>query len=257
MIHIAVLLQPYLDLILQGKKTVECRLTKDARDPFENIEAGERIYFKLSAGRFAAAAIADHVMFESNLTPKRVNELRRDYNDLICGDATYWNWKRTARYCTLIWLKEVTSIDNGPNIRPLQGVAWLTLEEDSAWRRVERGAVQGLLHDGAPATLRAANGSFMIEVTDGNVKNNSLYVTRVADRFPKDAFGGKKKSDAAEPITLMLHDGPTVRTDVVGPRNMLRTRVWGTWFRKHGVRKGDRVVFTPVDERTYFVGLAR
>jgi ASC-1-like (ASCH) protein len=257
MIHVAVLLKPYLDLILQGKKTVECRLTKDARDPFENVEAGERIYFKLSAGPFVATAIVEHVMFESSLTPTRVSEIRRDYNDLICGDATYWTWKRTARYCTLIWLKDVAPIDNGPKIRPLQGVAWLTLEEDPAWRRVEPARVQHLLHDGARAKPQAANGSFMIEVTDGNVKNNSLYVTKVVDRFPKESFGGKNKTDSAKLITLMLHDGPTVQTDVVGPRNMLRTRVWGSWFRKHGVKKGDRVVFTPVDERTYLVGLAR
>ena len=38
---------------------------------------------------------------------------------------------------------------------------------------------------------------------------------------------------------------------------MLRTRVWGTWFRKHGVKRGDCVVFTPIDEGSYFVGLAR
>ena len=54
----------------------------------------------------------------------------------------------------------------------------------------------------------------------------------------------------------MLHDGPTVQTDIVAPRSMLRTRVWGTWFRKHGVKPGDRVVFTPMDEASCFVGLA-
>ena len=257
MIHIAVLLKPYMDLVLQGKKTVECRLTKDARDPFENIEAGERIYFKLSAGPFAATAVAEHVMFESNLTPGRVQEIRRNYNELICGDATYWKWKRDAKYCTLLWLKDVTPIDNGPKIRPLQGVAWLTLEEEPAWRKLEPEAKQPLLHDGLRAKPQAVAGSFTIEVTDGNVKNNSLYITKVADRFPQSAFGGKSKSNSGEPITLMLHDGPTVQTDVVGPRNMLRTRVWGSWFKKHGVKKGDRVVFTPVDERTFFVGLAR
>jgi hypothetical protein len=55
----------------------------------------------------------------------------------------------------------------------------------------------------------------------------------------------------------MLHEGPTVKSDIVAPRNMLRTRVWGAWFRKHGVREGDSVVFTPLDEEHFFVGLAR
>lgn len=253
MIHVAVLLRPYLDLILQGKKTVECRLTKDARDPFENIEAGERIYFKLSAGPYAATAVVEHVLFESNLTVRRVNEIRRDYNDLICGEPAYWNWKRHAKYCTLIWLNDVTPIDNGPQIRPLQGVAWLTMEEETAWRRLEKMPAQ-MQFNGA-AKPQAA--SFHVAITEGNVRNNSLYVTKVAERFPKTAFGGRTKASAGKPITLMLHDGPTVRTDIVGTRNMLRTRVWGSWFRKHGAKRGDRVVFTALDESTYLVGLAR
>src|SRR5688572_27369686 len=106
MIHIAVLLKPYLDLILRGRKTIESRLTHQARDPYERIEPGECIYFKISAGPYGATATAEHVIFEDNLTPKRISEIRRDYNDRICGDAAFWNWKRTSRFATLIWLKD-------------------------------------------------------------------------------------------------------------------------------------------------------
>lgn len=250
MVHVAVLLKPYLDMILSGKKTVECRLTRQARDPFENIEPGERIYFKQSAGPYAATAVAEHVIFENDLTPKRVSEIKRDYNDLICGDAAFWNWKRDSKFCTLVWLRDVQPTDNGPAIRPLQGVAWLTLEEDPAWRRVEPQKVNA-------DKMLFSGGTFSIEVTPGNLRNNSLYVTKVVDRFPRWAVGGKNRNAAAKPMTLILHDGPTVQTDVVGPRNLLRTRVWGKWFRTHGVKQGDRVVFTPVDDATYLVGLAR
>jgi len=248
MIHVAVLLPQYLDMILAGTKTVECRLTKQARDPFERIEPGERIYFKQSAGEFAATAIADHVMFESDLTPKRVKELKRDYNDLIGGEDRFWNWKRDSNYVTLIWLRDVQPIDNGPLIRPLQGVAWLCLEEDLAWRRVSPPARNGQVD-------MAQRESFFIEITAGNLKNNSLYVTGVLDHFPAWTIGGANKSEAARPITLMLHDGPTVKTDIVGPRKLLRTRAWGPWFRKHRAKARDRVVFTPVEKDRFLVGL--
>ncbi len=257
MIHVAVLLKPYHDLILRGQKTVECRLTKDARDPFENVEPGDRIYFKISSGPFAATAIVDHVLFESNLTPRRVNEIRRDYNDQICGEPKFWNWKRDARFCTLIWLKDIAPIDTGPQIRPLQGVAWLTLDEDPAWRKVENRNGSAARPKSSAKLPPTKQSSFAIAVTDGNVRNNSLYVTSVADRFPQTAFGGRTKSLAGKPITLVLRDGPTVQTDIVGPRNMLRSRVWGSWFRKHGVKRGDHVVFTPMDETTFLVGLTR
>ena len=252
MVHIAVLLKPYLDLIIAGRKTIECRLTMQARDPYERIEAGERIYFKQSAGPYGATAVVEHVIFEDRLSPKRVLEIKRDYNEQICGDQAFWNYKRNSGFCTLIWLKDVAPIDTGPQIRPLQGVAWLCLEDDPAWRRVDVPTNQ----KNDSRSLFSA-GSFFVQVTVGNLRNNSLYVTEAIDLFPRWTFGGKSKGDAAKPITLMLHEGPTVRTDIVGPRNMLRTRVWGTWFKAHGVKAGDRVVFTPVDESTYFVGLAR
>jgi len=248
MIHIAVLLPQYLDLILSGEKTVECRLTKQARDPFENVETGERIYFKASAGPYAATAIAEHVLCEQGLTPRRVSEIKRDYNHLIRGEDQFWRWKRDSRYCTLVWLKEVQATTAGPRVRPLQGVAWLCLDEEPAWRRVDSEA------DVKP--LFSSNGAFSIEVTDGNLKNNTLYVTKVLEHFPSWSIGGRSKREAAKQVlTLILHEGPTVQTDIVGTRKLLRTRVWGAWFRRHGVKPRDRVIFTPMDETTYFVGL--
>jgi ASC-1-like (ASCH) protein len=249
MLHVAVLLKPYLDLLLSGKKTIECRLTIQARDPYERIEAGERIYFKQSAGPYGATAVAEHVIFEDALTPRRIGELRRDYNDRICGDDSFWELKRNSNFCTLIWLKEVEAVD--------QGVAWMVLDDETAWRRMGAGRRQLLCAGDGAKPQAAAGQSFLVEITDGNLRNNSLYVSRVADRFPKWCFGGAQKRDAGRPITLILHEGPTVQTDIVAPRHMLRTRVWGRWFQTHGAQRGDHVVFTPVDEATYFVGLAR
>jgi ASC-1-like (ASCH) protein len=246
LVHVAVLLQPYLELILQGKKTVESRLTIQARDPYDNICKGDRIYFKQSSGPYRAAAIADHVLFEDNLTPRRIKEIHREYNHLICGEDSFWHWKRNSKFCTLIWLRDVHPIDVGPAIRPLQGVAWLSLENDPAWRRVDR--ADGQSH---------ANHSFLIEVTSGNLRNNSLYSSKVIDRFPPWSIGGRDKSKAARPITLVFHQGPTVQTDIVGDRKLFRTRAWGKWFDEHSVSPGDHVVFTPVGRSTFWVGLSR
>jgi ASC-1-like (ASCH) protein len=240
MIHVAVLLKPYLDLVLSGRKTIECRLTQQAQAPFEQIEAGERIYFKQSAGPYRATAVADAVLFERDLSPRRVEEVRRDYNECILGDEQFWQLKRNSRFLTLVWLRDVQAVAVGPDIPPLQGRGWAVLPEEPAWRRGES--------DGR---------SFTIEITDGNLRNNSMYVSGVMDRFPKWTIGGANRSEAARPVTLMLHDGPTIETDIVGPRKLLRTRCWGAWFKRHGVKPGDRVVFTPLDEATYFVGLVR
>lgn len=230
----------YLQLVLSGEKTVECRLTMQARAPFDAIEPGERIYFKQSAGPYRGTAIAEEVLFERDLTPKRVRALQRDYNDLIVGDDAYWRLKRDSIFATLIWLKDVLEIDTGPAIRPLQGVAWLTLDGEPAWRRRDDFGC-----------------SFTVPVTDGNIRNNTLYATTVMDRFPADAVGGRTAAEAGRPINLVLHGGKTVRSDLVGPRKSFRTRVWGPWLRDHGARPGDRVVFQPMGRRCWHVGLVR
>jgi len=240
MIHIAVLLKPYLDLVLDGTKTIESRLTRQACDPFEAVEVGETIYFKQSAGPYRAMAIAEHVLFERDLTPERVDQLYLQYNDHICGELRYWKSKRTANFCTLIWLRDVQPTHEGPMIPPLQGRGWCVLDEEPAWRRRDTGEK-----------------SFSISITDGNLRNGTLYVTDVLDRFPSWAHGGNTRRDAATPITLALHDGPTVQTDIVAGRKLLRTRVWRSWFKQHDARAGDEVVFTPLDDSTFLVGLSR
>ena len=56
-VHVAILMRRYLDLVLAGRKTIESRLTRTSRAPYEQIHAGERIYFKVSAGPFMATAV--------------------------------------------------------------------------------------------------------------------------------------------------------------------------------------------------------
>lgn len=252
-------MKPYLDLILSGEKTVECRLTVQDRPPFNCIEPGHRLFFKQSSGPYRATATVEHVICESDLTPRRVGELKRDYNELIRGEDSFWAMKRDSRYATLIWLAEVEATDSGPPIRPLQGLAWVTLDE----RGLAPPAVEAEPRKSGPARRVVSGGSggmmspFAIELTAGNIRNNSLYVSGAMDRLPGWAVGGRTKKEAARPLTLILHDGPTVESDVVGPRKLLRTRVWGKWYARHAARPGDFVVFTPVDETTYFVGMAR
>jgi ASC-1-like (ASCH) protein len=253
MLHIAVLMKPYLEAVLDGRKTVECRLTRQPRPPFECIEPGDRIYFKQSAGPFRATAVADHVICESDLTRTRVREIKRDYNNLILGDDQFWDWKRDSLYCTLIWLRAVEPIEVGPGIRPLQGLAWLVLDH--------REKSPSTTHDGSsarsPRREPAPAGCFEVEITPGNLKNSTLYVGSVLERFPAAVVGGATMKQLGQCMTLILDGGQVVLSDIVGPKRMIRKRVWGEWFRRLEAQPGDRVVFTPAGESTYFVGLAR
>ena len=76
-VHVAILLRPYIKLILSGRKTVESRLTITPRAPFEGIKPGDRIFFKASAGPYMATAVADAVA--------RAAEARRPRTRYVVG----------------------------------------------------------------------------------------------------------------------------------------------------------------------------
>ncbi len=132
MIHVAVLRPRYARLVLSGAKTIESRLAQSRRAPFGAIAAGDRVYFKVSAGPFIARARAAKVMFHEELTPSFVRALKRDHNHAILADPEYWRQKVSARFATLVWLEEVSGVSVGPLFPPLCGRGWLTLPDSAA-----------------------------------------------------------------------------------------------------------------------------
>ncbi|MCK4871258.1 MAG: ASCH domain-containing protein [Phycisphaerales bacterium] len=245
MIHIAILLRPYLDAILTGEKTIESRLTINNRAPFDRIEPGERIYFKVSSGPFLATAVADHVLFVDNLTPGKVNELRRCYNDAILGDPSFWQWKRNARYATLIWLTNPEPIHFGPSLAPQRGVAWVLLPDSADVYP------QCTL---TPEKLDAIS----VTVTGGNLRNNHVYARRIVKQFPDDVLGGRTKDQAGVPITIELPDGPTFKTDVVAHNGLIRSRGhWAPWFKSQDIQPGDRLAFVRRGRRRFAIHVIR
>jgi len=260
MIHVAILLRRYLNEVASGRKSIECRLTRTARAPFEQIEAGERIYFKESSGPFALTAVADHVLFAAKLTPSRVMKMKRVYNHEIRGDDQFWRMKRNSRYVSLIWLRDVEPIRFGPTIRPLQGVAWLKLpdKEDVYPECLVSGDGGACVHSptaGASLVPRDSAGSFAIPLTAGNLRNRHIYTRIARHLFPPDVFGGATKKEAGNPIVLKLDGGPEIETDIVGARGIFRARTFGAWFESQRARPGDCAVFTPIDSRTFFVSI--
>ncbi len=127
-IHIAILKRGYLNLIVQGHKSVECRLTKIPCPPFRRIAPGEKVLLKESAGPVWAEAVVKNVIFFENLTPAAIKKIHRKYNNLIMGADDFWQARQNCRFCTLIWLEKVEKIT--PYRLKTRGMqAWLIREE--------------------------------------------------------------------------------------------------------------------------------
>lgn len=106
-IHVAIMVEPYLSYILDGKKTIESRFSKKKVSPFERVERKDIIILKKSGGGIEGVFEAGEVCFFEQLDSQGVLELKKSYNSKICGDEEFWQKKLVSKYATLIEVKSL------------------------------------------------------------------------------------------------------------------------------------------------------
>ena len=141
--HLVILKKPYLDAILDGRKQIESRFSRTKRPAFGRVSAGDRLFLKLSSGPVCAIATVAKVKNIENLTPKRILELKQQYNRHILAPDEYWRSKTDSRFGCLVWLRDVRPIEP-VRIQKKDWRAWVVLTEENDF---------GLLRiDSAPKT---------------------------------------------------------------------------------------------------------
>jgi hypothetical protein len=125
--HLIVLKPKYLDAILAGDKTMECRLTRRAGVPYGAVEVGDILWLKVSLGPVLARAVAREIFYYDHLTPMKISELRQRFDSEICGTEDYWKDRADCRYATLVRLGAIHAIEP---FRPDFAIAgpWLILK---------------------------------------------------------------------------------------------------------------------------------
>jgi hypothetical protein len=237
-VHVAILRAEYLSMILDGRKTIESRLTRTPMPPFDRIKSGERIFFKQSSGPYRATAIAGDVRCERLAGPTQVAALQARFNDAICGAADYWHLKRDARFATLVSLQQVQATDQGPRIAPSQGMAWFVLDD-------------------AMGEPQSAGAMFSITLSPAMLRNHYVIVPPEVHKFAKACYGGRRKSEAGKAVTLLLPGGVTITSDLT-PNGMFRWRGWGQVLRELGADSAGTIVrFTEISPTTFSVRFVR
>lgn len=98
-----------------------------------------------------------------------------------------------------------------------------------------------------------------IELTQGNINNDHLYLSSVIEFFPEAAIGGSNIDSQADTL-LEVHSGieEAVLTDIAGDKNIFRKRSWvKEFFRVHGLKAGDCVIIEHTDTNRYHIYPAR
>ncbi len=219
LIHVAILKPDLVQAVLDGRKTVESRLTVQPRPPLGVIEAGERLFLKVSSGPFRATAVASAVREYRDLDPAGVRGLHAEWNDRVLGPTAYWQAKAGSRFAVMVTLTRVEACEVGPAYRIEHMKAWYALPDAaSPWH--ER------------------------VITAGAIRNGYLAVPKTVEIA------------AGEPFVLTLPDGEVVETPLAEGRR-LQWRGWGTWYRAQQALPGDRVVMLHQRDGSYGVRLIR
>lgn len=98
--HIAILRQPFYDMILSGEKTIESRWSKNKIAPYMQVQKEDVIFLKETGKNVTAKAIVEKVEFYE-LTPDIAEEIREKHGKEIGIDKfDDWNKYLQKNFCT-------------------------------------------------------------------------------------------------------------------------------------------------------------
>ena len=130
--HLAIFTQPWLDLILDGKKTIDSRLAKVRCIPHGKINAGDVVYMKESVGHVKGEFTVSKVETYEDLTPEMLQEIYSSYHREIFVDLGLQEFRQkwlTSKYATLIHVTDVRTYKNPFPFPKKDRRAWLLLEK--------------------------------------------------------------------------------------------------------------------------------
>lgn len=141
--HLVILKKPYLDMILEGRKRIELRLYKSKHPALGRVFAGDKLFLKISSGPVCATATVEAVKNFENLTPERILELKHLYNHDIGGPDEHWQSKLDCKYCLLVWLRDIKTIEP-VRIQKKDWRAWVVLTEEKDFGLLKSAAIRNL-----------------------------------------------------------------------------------------------------------------
>jgi len=126
--HIAILRQPFFDMVINGEKTIESRWSMNKIAPYGKVNIGDEILLKETGKDVTARCVVKDVKYYQ-LIPELVEEIRIKYGKEI-GTDKFKDWQSTLKkkYCTLIWLEKVKKIEP-IKVKRSNGAGWLLIKD--------------------------------------------------------------------------------------------------------------------------------
>jgi len=132
--HLAILSPGWIELILDGSKTIESRFTKVRCAPFGKVHEGDIVYLKESGGLVKGMFTVAKVETYENLTDAQICDLfYKEYREQIFSDLSALmrcppeKWL-TAKHATLIHIEDPVQFDKPLTFPKRDPRAWVVLE---------------------------------------------------------------------------------------------------------------------------------
>lgn len=107
--HLGIFTEPYLNYMLEKKKTIESRFSKNKIAPFEKITKDDIVFVKKSGGDIVAYfTIKEVLFFDLRNTP--IEEIKEKYGKELCVDNSFWTIKKDSNYATLIVIDQIKKV---------------------------------------------------------------------------------------------------------------------------------------------------
>ena len=140
--HLAILKKPYIDAILDNRKTVESRFYQTKYKWLKQVKPGDKLFLKAVSGPVMATATIATVKYFDNLTAQKINKIKLQYNYCIAGNEQYWSEKMNARFGILVWMKNVSPL-TPIFIRKADWRAWVVLTQNEHFGLLNKGHFPG------------------------------------------------------------------------------------------------------------------
>ena len=107
-IHLAILLEPYLQYILDGTKTVESRFSKNRIAPYNLVEPGDVVLLKKVSARSISGVCVVRKVWFYQLNPETWSQIRDGFSKALrADDLSFWERREAAQFATLMRIAEV------------------------------------------------------------------------------------------------------------------------------------------------------
>ena len=129
--HLAIFNPPFLDLILEGRKTIEGRFSKVRCAPFGTVKEGDIVLMKESGGLVKGSFVVAKVETFENLTQEKLEELETRYSESLCSNADpqYWQRRCASRYATLMHVAQPIRFKRPFSFPKKDRRGWVVLDE--------------------------------------------------------------------------------------------------------------------------------